>query len=152
MLNDSVCCLYFCVQVAPPAADSGHSDLSKQPDHPAGTFLTHTQVYLSTLRAPDAPGKCSQILSLRVCLSCSPAELCCDVPAGGTPRRQTVTVQRPAEQSFSQQFVRPQQLLEGKVTISTNVHNPQQPVCITSSVHHVRTITCFRMQRPSISG
>ncbi|KAG8006619.1 Caskin-2 [Nibea albiflora] len=38
--------------------------------------------------------------------------LCCD--AGGTPRRQTVTVQRPAEQSFSQQFVRPQQLLEGK--------------------------------------
>ncbi|XP_018530374.1 caskin-2 isoform X3 [Lates calcarifer] len=55
-------------KVAPPAADSGHSDLSKQPDH----------------------------------------------PAGGTPRRQTVTVQRPAEQSFSQQFVRPQQLLEGK--------------------------------------
>lgn len=39
----------------------------------------------------------------------------CDVTAGGTPRRQTVTVQRPAEQSFSQQFVRPQQLLEGKV-------------------------------------
>ncbi|XP_037618595.1 caskin-2-like, partial [Sebastes umbrosus] len=38
----------------------------------------------------------------------------CDVAAGGTPRRQTVTVQRPAEQSFSQQFVRPQQLLEGK--------------------------------------
>ncbi|XP_062294107.1 caskin-2-like isoform X3 [Scomber scombrus] len=38
-----------------------------------------------------------------------------DYPAaGGTPRRQTVTVQRPAEQSFSQQFVRPQQLLEGK--------------------------------------
>ncbi|XP_063328627.1 caskin-2-like isoform X3 [Pelmatolapia mariae] len=37
-----------------------------------------------------------------------------DHPAGGTPRRQTVTVQRPAEQSFSQQFVRPQQLLEGK--------------------------------------
>ncbi|XP_036944547.1 caskin-2-like isoform X5 [Acanthopagrus latus] len=34
--------------------------------------------------------------------------------SGGTPRRQTVTVQRPAEQSFSQQFVRPQQLLEGK--------------------------------------
>ncbi|XP_071322075.1 caskin-2-like isoform X2 [Trachinotus anak] len=53
---------------APPAADSGPSDLSKHPDH----------------------------------------------PAGGTPRRQTVTVQRPAEQSFSQQFVRPQQLLEGK--------------------------------------
>ncbi|XP_059204717.1 caskin-2-like isoform X2 [Centropristis striata] len=37
-----------------------------------------------------------------------------DIPAGGTPRRQTVTVQRPAEQSFSQQFVRPQQLLDGK--------------------------------------
>ncbi|KAM7371384.1 hypothetical protein PAMP_008634 [Pampus punctatissimus] len=37
-----------------------------------------------------------------------------DHSAGGTPRRQTVTVQRPAEQSFSQQFVRPQQLLEGK--------------------------------------
>nr|XP_024658048.1 caskin-2 isoform X3 [Maylandia zebra] len=37
-----------------------------------------------------------------------------DHPAGGTPRRQTVTVQRPAEQSFSQQFVRPQQLLDGK--------------------------------------
>lgn len=36
------------------------------------------------------------------------------VPAGG-PRRCTVTVQRPAEPSFSQQFVRPQQLLEGKV-------------------------------------
>ncbi|XP_026179837.1 caskin-2 isoform X2 [Mastacembelus armatus] len=34
--------------------------------------------------------------------------------AGGTPRRQTVTVQRPAEQSFTQQFIRPQQLLEGK--------------------------------------
>lgn len=40
-----------------------------------------------------------------------------DVSAGGTPQRQTVTVQRPAEQSFSQQFVRPQQLLEGKVKI-----------------------------------
>ncbi|XP_027141109.1 caskin-2 isoform X3 [Larimichthys crocea] len=53
---------------APPAVDSGHSDVGMQPDH----------------------------------------------PAGGTPRRQTVTVQRPAEQSFSQQFVRPQQLLEGK--------------------------------------
>lgn len=26
-----------------------------------------------------------------------------------------MTVQRPAEQSFSQQFVRPQQMLEGKV-------------------------------------
>ncbi|XP_072224187.1 caskin-2-like isoform X2 [Leuresthes tenuis] len=37
-----------------------------------------------------------------------------DHPAGGTPRRQTVTVQRPTEPSFSQQFVRPQQLLEGK--------------------------------------
>ncbi|KAM9843796.1 caskin-2 isoform 2-T3 [Aulostomus maculatus] len=37
-----------------------------------------------------------------------------DHPAGGTPRRPTVTVQRPAEQSFSQQFVRPQQLLDGK--------------------------------------
>uniref|UniRef100_H3CLZ0 CASK interacting protein 2 n=1 Tax=Tetraodon nigroviridis TaxID=99883 RepID=H3CLZ0_TETNG len=35
------------------------------------------------------------------------------VPAGGS-RRSTVTVQRPAEPSFSQQFVRPQQLLEGK--------------------------------------
>ncbi|XP_041812651.1 caskin-2-like isoform X4 [Chelmon rostratus] len=53
---------------APPAVDSGRSDLSTQPSH----------------------------------------------PAGGTPRRQTVTVQRPAEQSFSHQFVRPQQLLEGK--------------------------------------
>ncbi|XP_034566480.1 caskin-2-like [Notolabrus celidotus] len=53
---------------APSAVDCGHSDLSQQPDH----------------------------------------------PAGGTPRRQTVTVQRPAEQNFSQQFVRPQQLLEGK--------------------------------------
>ncbi|XP_074552846.1 caskin-2 isoform X2 [Halichoeres trimaculatus] len=53
---------------APSAVDCGHSDSSKQPDH----------------------------------------------PAGGTPRRQTVSVQRPAEQSFSQQFVRPQQLLEGK--------------------------------------
>ncbi|XP_076607897.1 caskin-2 isoform X4 [Chaetodon auriga] len=51
-----------------PPVDSGRSDLSTQPDH----------------------------------------------PAGGTPRRQTVTVQRPAEQSFSHQFVRPQQLLEGK--------------------------------------
>ncbi|XP_029015795.1 caskin-2-like isoform X3 [Betta splendens] len=54
-------------QPAPPAVDSGNSDLNKQPD-----------------------------------------------AAGGTPRRQTVTVQRPAEQSFSQQFVRPQQLLDGK--------------------------------------
>ncbi|XP_034062654.1 caskin-2-like isoform X3 [Gymnodraco acuticeps] len=34
--------------------------------------------------------------------------------SGGTARRQTVTVQRPAEQGFTQQFVRPQQLLEGK--------------------------------------
>ncbi|XP_033999703.1 caskin-2-like isoform X6 [Trematomus bernacchii] len=34
--------------------------------------------------------------------------------SGGTPRRQTVTVQRPAEQGFTQQFIRPQQLLEGK--------------------------------------
>uniref|UniRef100_A0A3Q1D9B8 CASK interacting protein 2 n=1 Tax=Amphiprion ocellaris TaxID=80972 RepID=A0A3Q1D9B8_AMPOC len=38
----------------------------------------------------------------------------CFLLSGGTPRRPTVTVQRPAEQSFSQQFVRPQQLLEGK--------------------------------------
>nr|XP_029137567.1 caskin-2-like isoform X2 [Labrus bergylta] len=53
---------------APSAVDCGHSDVSSQPDP----------------------------------------------PAGGTPRRQTVTVQRPADQSFSQQFVRPQQLLEGK--------------------------------------
>ncbi|KAK9534469.1 hypothetical protein VZT92_006912 [Zoarces viviparus] len=53
---------------APSAGDSGNSDCSKQPDH----------------------------------------------PAGGTPRRHTVTVQRPVEQSFSQQFVRPHQLLEGK--------------------------------------
>ncbi|XP_036003647.1 caskin-2 isoform X5 [Fundulus heteroclitus] len=37
-----------------------------------------------------------------------------DHPAGGAPRRQTVTVQRPAEPSFTQQFVRPQQLLDGK--------------------------------------
>ncbi|XP_034045747.1 caskin-2-like isoform X2 [Thalassophryne amazonica] len=37
-----------------------------------------------------------------------------DQVAGGTPRKQTVTVQRVAEQGFSQQFVRPQQLLEGK--------------------------------------
>ncbi|XP_027897462.1 caskin-2 isoform X2 [Xiphophorus couchianus] len=35
-------------------------------------------------------------------------------PAGGAPRRQTVTVQRLPEPSFTQQFVRPQQLLEGK--------------------------------------
>ncbi|KAI4822404.1 hypothetical protein KUCAC02_007955 [Chaenocephalus aceratus] len=34
--------------------------------------------------------------------------------AGGTARRQTVTVQRPAEQGFTQQFIRPQLLLEGK--------------------------------------
>ncbi|KAM6914553.1 caskin-2 isoform 5-T5 [Lycodopsis pacificus] len=53
---------------APSAGDSGNSDCSKQPDH----------------------------------------------PAGGTPRRHTVTVQRPADQSFSQQCVRPHQLLEGK--------------------------------------
>ncbi|XP_038151186.1 caskin-2-like isoform X5 [Cyprinodon tularosa] len=37
-----------------------------------------------------------------------------DSPAGGAARRQTVMVQRPAEPSFTQQFVRPQQLLEGK--------------------------------------
>ncbi|XP_029913164.1 caskin-2 isoform X2 [Myripristis murdjan] len=37
-----------------------------------------------------------------------------DQTTGGTPRRQMVTMQRPAEQGFSQQFVRPQQLLEGK--------------------------------------
>ncbi|KAM6905203.1 caskin-2 [Xenentodon cancila] len=35
-------------------------------------------------------------------------------PPGGTPRRQMVTVQCSTEPSFSQQFVRPQQLLEGK--------------------------------------
>nr|XP_033945017.1 caskin-2-like isoform X4 [Pseudochaenichthys georgianus] len=34
--------------------------------------------------------------------------------SGGTARRQTVTVQRPAEQGFTQQFIRPQLLLEGK--------------------------------------
>ncbi|XP_010771760.1 caskin-2-like [Notothenia coriiceps] len=34
--------------------------------------------------------------------------------SGGTARRQTVTVQRPAEQGFTQQSIRPQQLLEGK--------------------------------------
>lgn len=34
--------------------------------------------------------------------------------AGGIPRRQTVTVQSRAELGLSQQFVRPQQLLEGK--------------------------------------
>nr|XP_057905551.1 caskin-2-like isoform X2 [Doryrhamphus excisus] len=34
--------------------------------------------------------------------------------AGVAPRRPTVTVQQPAEQTFSQQFVRPQQLLDGK--------------------------------------
>uniref|UniRef100_A0A669B1J6 Caskin-2 n=1 Tax=Oreochromis niloticus TaxID=8128 RepID=A0A669B1J6_ORENI len=49
-------------------------------------------------------------LQHHVCLICIDRLLC----VGGTPRRQTVTVQRPAEQSFSQQFVRPQQLLEGK--------------------------------------
>ncbi|KAF6728979.1 Caskin-2 [Oryzias melastigma] len=37
-----------------------------------------------------------------------------DFPAGGPPRRQTVTVQRAAEPSASQQFFRPQQLLDGK--------------------------------------
>ncbi|XP_056143359.1 caskin-2-like isoform X2 [Lampris incognitus] len=37
-----------------------------------------------------------------------------DPTAGGTPRRQVVTMQRPSEQGFSQQFVRPQQLLDGK--------------------------------------
>uniref|UniRef100_A0A673BLH6 CASK interacting protein 2 n=1 Tax=Sphaeramia orbicularis TaxID=375764 RepID=A0A673BLH6_9TELE len=51
----------------PSAGDSGHNDLSSQPDHPPGHFPFTT-----------------------------------------------VTVQRAAEQSFSQQFVRPQQLLEGK--------------------------------------
>nr|XP_046271043.1 caskin-2-like isoform X2 [Scatophagus argus] len=60
-------------KLAPSAVDSGQSDVSMQPDQPAG--------------------------------SCT---------SGGTPRRPTVTVQRAAEQSFSQQFVRPQQLLEGK--------------------------------------
>ncbi|XP_068192264.1 caskin-2-like isoform X2 [Antennarius striatus] len=37
-----------------------------------------------------------------------------DPPSGGALRRSTVTVQRPAEQCFTQQFVHPQQLLEGK--------------------------------------
>ncbi|XP_068458040.1 caskin-2-like isoform X2 [Clinocottus analis] len=38
-----------------------------------------------------------------------------DPPAGGAPRRlHTVTVQQPVDQTFSQQFVRPQQLMEGK--------------------------------------
>ncbi|XP_075998819.1 caskin-2 isoform X3 [Genypterus blacodes] len=36
-----------------------------------------------------------------------------DQSTGGTPRRM-LTIQRPAEQGFSQQFVHPQQLLEGK--------------------------------------
>uniref|UniRef100_A0AAX7T6Z6 Caskin-2 n=1 Tax=Astatotilapia calliptera TaxID=8154 RepID=A0AAX7T6Z6_ASTCA len=49
-------------------------------------------------------------LQHHVCLICVDHLL----RVGGTPRRQTVTVQRPAEQSFSQQFVRPQQLLDGK--------------------------------------
>nr|XP_061837543.1 caskin-2-like isoform X5 [Nerophis lumbriciformis] len=38
----------------------------------------------------------------------------CDPSAGGTPCRATVAVQQPAEQTFTQQFVRPQQLLDGK--------------------------------------
>ncbi|XP_029365376.1 caskin-2 isoform X2 [Echeneis naucrates] len=48
---------------------------------------------------------------------CGPSDLSRphqDHPAGGTARRQTATLQRPGEQNFSQQFVRPQQLLEGK--------------------------------------
>ncbi len=64
-------------------------------------------------------------------LSSTPAEVWCDVTAGGTPRRQTVTVQRPAEQSFSQQFVRPQQMLEGKVKFSTETR------------YHLYTVFCF---------
>ncbi|XP_061906439.1 caskin-2-like isoform X5 [Entelurus aequoreus] len=38
----------------------------------------------------------------------------CDPCAGGTPCRATVAVQQPAEQTFTQPFVRPQQLLDGK--------------------------------------
>ncbi|XP_061761790.1 caskin-2-like isoform X2 [Nerophis ophidion] len=38
----------------------------------------------------------------------------CDPCAGGTPCRAAVAVQQPAEQTFTQQFVRPQQLLDGK--------------------------------------
>lgn len=53
---------------------------------------------------------------------CVPTEVRCGPSAGGTARRSTVTVQRPAEQSFSQQFVRPHQLLEGKVkTLSCGI-------------------------------
>lgn len=37
--------LYFCVQPAPSAVDSGHSDCSKQPDHPAGTFLFNNPLH-----------------------------------------------------------------------------------------------------------
>lgn len=40
--------------------------------------------------------------------------------SGGTPRRHTVTVQSRAE-PFSQQFVRPQQLLDGKVALEFSI-------------------------------
>lgn len=73
-------------------------DVSAQPDQPAGTFSSGTGGG-SRARGAPVPGALAK------------PEL---VPAGGS-RRSTVTVQRPAEPSFSQQFVRPQQLLEGKV-------------------------------------
>lgn len=70
-------------------------DASAQSDQPAGTFSSGT--------GPRGGSAC-------IWAEANPEA----VPAVGC-RRSTVTVQKPAEPSFSQQFVRPQQLLEGKV-------------------------------------
>lgn len=44
-----------------------------------------------------------------------------------------MTVQRPAEPSFTQQFVRPQQLLEGKVNVQTHL-KPRVRFCPEGTV------------------
>lgn len=90
-------------QPAPPAGDGGHADVSTQSEPPAGTFSSGSD---GVERGPPSWSVCMRSVAPEA------GEL---GPAGGS-RRSTVTVQRPPEPSFSQQFVRPQQLLEGKVT------------------------------------
>lgn len=90
-------------QPAPPAGDGGHADVSTQFEPPAGTFSSGSD---GVEHGPPSWSVCMRRMAPEA------AEL---GPAGGS-RRSTVAVQRLPEPSFSQQFVRPQQLLEGKVT------------------------------------
>lgn len=92
---------------------------------------------------------CGHSLSTLSCITCLSRTCCC--PSGGTPRKQTVTVQRPAEQSFSQQFVRPQQLLEGKVKPSRNIywHSNWHHTFLFTHLMAVLIIAKYGIQKPT---